>query len=157
MSAYQQVDFATQSRNIAIDQAATSLIETAIILPFLLLMLAGAIDIGRMFRASMIVKAAARTGAAYGIHHPTDVAGMMFAAKIDASTLVSVVPAAQYGCECSDGSNAIADCTSEPSCNMNSVYYVELDTSATYTPILPWPGIPSTIPIKAKVRLRAAR
>ncbi|MEZ2347769.1 TadE/TadG family type IV pilus assembly protein [Terriglobus sp. RCC_193] len=158
MSMYRKVlKFAAQSRNIASNQDATSLIETAIILPFLLLMLAGAMDIGRMFRASMIVKASARMGAAYGIHHPTDVAGMITAAKTDTSTLVSIVPLAQYGCECSDGKNAIASCSSEPSCSMNSVYFVEVDTSASYTPILPWPGIPSSIPIRAEVRLRAAR
>lgn len=138
-------------------QDANSLIETALVLPVLLLMLAGAVDIGRGFRAAMIVNAAARTGAAYGIHYPTDVAGMVLAAKTDTSTLVNVVPSATYGCECSDGSSAIASCSSEPSCPMNSVYYVELDTSATYTPMLPWPGISRTIPLTAKVRLRASR
>ncbi len=142
---------------LAKHQEGNSLIETALVLPVLLLMLVGAVDIGRAFRAAMIVNAAARTGAAYGIHHPTDTAGMVLAAQTDTSTLVTVVPTAKYGCECSDGSSAILSCASEPSCTMNSVYYVEVDTAATYTPMLPWPGIPSTIPLSAKVTLRAAR
>ncbi|SDF83325.1 TadE/TadG family type IV pilus assembly protein [Terriglobus roseus] len=148
-----------QSASLAQRQDGNSLIETALVLPVLLLLLAGAVDIGRGFRAAMIVNAAARTGTAYGIHYPTDVAGMKLAAQTDASTLITVKPVATYGCECSDGTSAIASCSSEPTCSssMNSVYYVELDTSSTYTPLLPWPGISTTIPLTAKVRLRASR
>jgi len=148
-----------RSARFARREDGNSLIETALVLPVLLLLLVGAVDIGRGFRAAMIVNAAARTGAAYGIHYPTDVAGMALAAKTDTSKLVTVTPVATYGCECSDGTSATASCSSEPTCSssMNSVYYVELDTSATYTPILPWPGIPTTIPLTAKVRLRASR
>ncbi|WP_047491801.1 TadE/TadG family type IV pilus assembly protein [Terriglobus sp. TAA 43] len=150
----------SRSATFALRQDGNSLIETALVLPVLLLLLAGAVDIGRAFRAAMIVNAAARTGAAYGIHYPTDTAGMMLAAKTDTSTLVTVTPTATYGCECpGGGTSAIASCASEPSCpsGMNSVYYVELDTTATYTPMLPWPGISRTIPLTAKVRLRASR
>jgi len=154
------VRFIAPAAMLAQHQDANSLIETALVLPVLLLLLAGAVDIGRAFRAAIIVNAAARTGAAYGIHYPTDIAGMVLAAKTDAtntSTFITVVPTAKYGCECSDGSSAIASCASEPSCTMNSVYYVEVDTTAIYTPMLPWPGIPATIPLSAKVTLRAAR
>jgi len=148
---------------LAKHQDGNSLIETALVLPVLLLLLAAAVDIGRAFRAAIIVNAAARTGAAYGIHYPTDTAGMALAAKTDAfntsSFLPVTVPTPNYGCECSDGSSASDHCVSEPSCSssMNSVYYVEVDTVATYTPLLPWPGIPASIPLSAKVRLRAAR
>lgn len=138
-------------------QDANSIIETALVLPVLLLLLAGALDTGRAFRAAMVVNAAARTGAAYGIHYPTDTAGMLLAAKTDTSNLVTVAPTATYGCECSDGSSAIASCASEPSCTMNSVYYVQLKTSATYTPIVPWPGLPATLQLQSTVRLRASR
>lgn len=148
-----------QSASFARRQDGNSLIETALVLPVLLLLLAGAVDIGRGFRAAMIVNSAARTGAAYGIHYPTDIAGMALAAQTDTSTVVTVKPIAMYGCECADGSSAVASCSSEPTCSssMNSVYYVELDTSATYTPMLPWHGISTSIPLTAKVRLRASR
>jgi len=140
-------------------QDGNSLIETALVLPVLLLLLAGAVDIGRSFRAAMVVNAAAQTGAVYGIHSPTDVAGMVVAAKTDTSTFITVTSTATYGCECPGGGvTAIAACSSEPSCDpLNSVYYVEVDTAATYTPMIPWPGIPATIPLTAKVRLRASR
>lgn len=148
-----------RSAMLARRQDGNSIIETALVLPVLLLLLAGAVDIGRAFRAAMIVNAAARTGAAYGIHYPTDTAGMVLAARTDTSTLVTVTPAATYGCECPDGTGPQGSCSSEPSCaaTMNSVYYVEVDTSAIYTPMFPWPGISSSIPLKAKVRLRASR
>jgi Flp pilus assembly protein TadG len=139
-------------------QEGNSLIETALVLPILLLLLVGAVDIGRGFRAAMIVNAAARTGAASGIHHPTDIAGMQVAAKSDSSSIVNVTPVATYGCECADDSSkAVALCSSGPSCSFNSVYYVEVDTSATYTPMLPWLGFSQGIPLKEKVRLRAGR
>lgn len=146
-----------RSAMLARRQDGNSIIETALVLPMLLLLLAGAVDIGRAFRAAMIVNAAARTGAAYGIHNPTDTAGMELAAKTDTSMLVSVTPTATYGCECPDGTSIF--CSSEGSCpsDMNSVYYVEVDTSATYTPMLPWYGFSSSIPLTAKVRLRASR
>lgn len=147
------------SATLASREEGNSIIETALVLPVLLLMLAGAVDIGRAFRASMILNDAAQTGAAYGVHNPTDLAGMAHAANVDTSKLITVVPTATYGCECSDGTHAIASCASEPPCSssINSVYYVELDATATYTPILPWPGVRSTIPLSAKVRLRASR
>lgn len=149
--------FVKRSAAFARRQDGNSLIETAFVLPVLLLLLAGAVDIGRAFRAAMIVNQAASTGAAYGIQNPSDTAGMQLAAKTDTSTLVTVVPAATYGCECPDGTSI--SCSPQASCPslMNSVYYVEVDTTATYTPMLPWPGISSTIPLSAKVRLRASR
>lgn len=151
--------FVARSAPLAWRQDGNSLIETALVLPVLLLLLAGAVDIGRAFRAAMIVNAAAQTGAAYGVQSPTDTAGMKHAAATNTSTLVTVNSTATYGCECSDGSSTQDSCSSEPSCSasMNSVYYVEVDSSATYTPLIPWPGISSTIPLSAKVRLRASR
>lgn len=145
--------------SLATDQGGNSLIETALVLPILLLLLAVAVDVGRAYRASMIVNAAARAGAAYGIHYPTDTAGMVLAAKTNTSTMMIVTPTATYGCECGDGTKPVASCTTEPSCSSstNSVYYVNLKATASYKPIVPWPGIPSSLYLSSTVQLRASR
>jgi Flp pilus assembly protein TadG len=144
-------------RRVVRDSRGSSVVETAIILPVLLLLLAVAVDLGRAFTAAIVTTSAAHAGAIYGSQHPTDVAGMVAAAKLDAGTWVTVLPTAQYGCQCSDGSSAVASCASEPSCPFNSVYYIQLNTSTLYTPLLPYPGLGNGIQLHGKARIRAAR
>jgi Flp pilus assembly protein TadG len=126
-------------------------------MPLLVLLLATAVDLGRGISAAIATTSAAHAGALYGVQHPTDVAGMNAAATLDATSLPSLTPLASFGCECSDGSGAVANCTSTPTCAFNSVYYVELDTSAVYKPMLPYPGLPSSFTLHGKVRMRAAQ
>jgi hypothetical protein len=84
---------------------------------------------------------------------------MQNAAVADAQDVPSFTTSsvtATYGCECSDGSSPVASCASTPSCGtMNVVDYVQVSTSATYTPILPYPGIPSTFTLSGSARMRA--
>jgi Flp pilus assembly protein TadG len=143
--------------DIAWDSRGSSVLETALILPLLLLMLCVAVDLGRAFTAAIATTSAAQAGAMYGIQHPSDVAGMIAAARLDAGTWATVVPTAQFGCQCSDGSSAVAGCVSEPTCAFNSVYYVQLSTTTLYTPVLPYPGLAAGIVLHGKARVRAAR
>jgi hypothetical protein len=81
---------------------------------------------------------------------------MIAAAKLDAKDVSNLAAQASYGCECSDGSSPVASCGTAPSCAVNVVNYVEVDTSATYTPILKYPGIGSSFALSGKGRMRAA-
>lgn len=145
-----------ESDSFAGHQGGNSLVETALVLPVLLLILVAAVDVGRAFRAAMIVTAAARTGAAYGVLNPTDINGMLTAAQSNSSSIVTVTSTATSGCECSNGT-LISCSTSSPSCSDNSVYFVQVNSTASYKPLLTWPGIPATIPLSGQVRLRASR
>lgn len=49
-----------------------NLIEMALLLPVLLLLLAGMVDLGRGFHAYIVITNAAREGARYGSMHPTE-------------------------------------------------------------------------------------
>ncbi len=49
----------------------SNLVEAAIVLPVLLLLLAGVADVGRAFRAYIVLTAAAREGARYGMYFPS--------------------------------------------------------------------------------------
>jgi len=134
-----------------------SLVEFGLMLPFLSLLLMGMIDYGRAFYINVEVSNAAYTGALYGTQNHTDTTGMQNAATGDASDITGMSATATYGCECSDGTNAVASCTSQPACAVNVVNYVQVTTSATYKPMFPWPGIPTSIAMQGSAKLRAGQ
>jgi Flp pilus assembly protein TadG len=133
----------------------SSIIETAMLMPLLLLLLVGAIDFGRAYFVAIEVSSSAEAGALYGTQNSSDTAGMVTAATLDAPEVSNLTTVATYGCECSDGSSVSPSCGSLPVCTYNVVSYVEVDTSATYIPILLYPGIPSSISLTGKARMRA--
>jgi len=61
-----------------------SLVEMAIVLPLLLLILAGAVDLGRAFNNYIIVTNASREGARYASRLPLDSTGILDATKKEA-------------------------------------------------------------------------
>ena len=135
-------------------EAGASLIEFALIFPFLILLLVGAVDFGRGWYVDLEVEAAAEAGALYGVQYPSDTTGMNAAALRDAPDLTSMQSTATYGSECSDGSSATALAASVSGCGANSVAYVEVDTTVTYQPVLAFPGIASLFSLTAKSRMR---
>ena len=138
-----------------------SLIETALSLSLLLVILAAAIDFGRAYYLLVELKSAAHAGAVYGSQYPTDVTGMNTAAASNATDLAnnSFTKTASWGCECDSSQATTAgtnSCTTTPSCTGgNLVYYVTVTTGATYSPLLPWPGIPSTMTLSETVQMRS--
>ena len=139
---------------LVLEQGA-SLVEMGLMLPFLALLLLGLIDFGRAYYINVEVSNAAYTGALYGTQNYSDTTGMQNAATGDAADITGMTAVATYGCECSDGTNAVASCTSQPTCAVNVVNYVQVTTSATYKPMFPWPGIPSSFSLQGTARLRA--
>jgi Flp pilus assembly protein TadG len=132
----------------------SSIIETALLMPLLLLILVAAIDFGRAYFMAIEVSSAAEAGALYGIVNPADTAGMVAAAKFDASDVSPLTAIAVYGCQCSDGSSVVASCSTAPTCTYNVVNFVDVSTSATYSSLLNYPGIPSSIALSGKARMR---
>jgi Flp pilus assembly protein TadG len=136
----------------------TSLIETALVLPFMVLMLVGAFDFGQAYYAAIEVASAAEAGAVYGLSNVTNLAGMRTAAKADAADLTNLTAVATYGCECSDGSAVTASCTSSPkTCAYNVVNYVQVVASSTFTPTVRYPGIPTSFQLSSTARFRAGQ
>src|SRR5713226_5721761 len=58
------------------DSRGQNAVEFALLLPVLMLILFGILDLGRLFFAAIAITNAARDGARYGIEHPTDVSGI---------------------------------------------------------------------------------
>ncbi len=139
------------------NDAGSSVIELALLTPVLLLMLVGVVDMGRAYYAAIEISSAAAAGALYGSQKPTDVIGMQSAALLDAADLAGMVPVATFGCECSDGSSATPACAVSPRCAVNAVRYVEVTTTMIYVPLFPYPGVPASLLLRGKSRMRAGK
>jgi Flp pilus assembly protein TadG len=143
--------------NIASSQAGNSLVEVAFFLPLLFLLLSGVVDFGRGYYLANEVAGAAHAGAVYGSQDITDTTDMITAAKLAAPDVSGLSPTASWGCECSDGTQSSASCTTTPaSCSANVVYYASVTVTATYTPIMPWKGIGSSFTITRSATMRSA-
>ena len=132
-----------------------ALVELALLVPFLLLLFIGAIDFGRAYYVGLQVANAAHAGAEYASYSQSaSTANIRAAAQAAAPDVGLATPTVSYSCECSDGSSVVSssNCSAAPpACGANGtrsgtpVYMAKVTTSATYTPLMPWPGIPSTI------------
>jgi Flp pilus assembly protein TadG len=139
------------------DERGASLVELSLVLPFFLLLLFGALDFGRAYFLAVEVAGAARAAAEYGAQNPTDTAGITKVATGDAPDVPNLsVGTPAYGCECSDGTSYSANCAATPTtCSYNVVYRVRLTVSTTYSPLFPWPNIPSSIPLSSTAVMRS--
>jgi Flp pilus assembly protein TadG len=133
----------------------TSLPELAFVLPVLILFLVTAVDLGRAFYYGMAVSSAAHAAAIYGVQNPTDTAGMIAAATSSAPNVSSLNTNVSYGCECGDGTSAVPNCGTPPTCTNNYVNYVSVNTSATYIPMIIYPGLPKSFTLTGSAFLRS--
>ena len=65
--------------------AGQSLVEFAILLPILMVLFVGVLDLGRMFHAYLTIQNASREGARYGTDYPSNVTGIRAAVKAEAA------------------------------------------------------------------------
>ncbi len=141
------------------DERGASMVELAALLPLFLLLLFGAIDLARAYYLSIEVAGAAHAAAAYGAQNPTDITGMKNVANADAPgvTLTFANSTPSYGCECSDGTGFSASCATQPTCSTTTlVYRVNVTVTATYTPLFPWPKVPSSFSFYSTASMRSA-
>ena len=138
------------------DEQGASLVELAFVLPLFPLLLFGAIDFGRAFYVSVEIVGAAQAAVAYGSQNPTDITGMQTAAQDDAPNVPSLsVGTPTSGCECLDGSHYGAVCPTTATCGgNNTVQRVNVTVTGTYSPLIPWPGVPSTMRLSSSAAMR---
>lgn len=139
------------------DTMGGSLVELALLVPLLMLMLAGAVDLGRAYYLAMEITGAAESAATYGIQNPTDTAGIQSAAQVDAPEVPNLtVGTPQYGCECSDGSSYSENCSIAPTCANNLVYTMKVNVSTNYSLLLPWPSLSPSFSISRSAEMRSS-
>lgn len=144
--------------NLLRDEKGGSLIELAFVLPLFPLLLFGAIDFGRAFYLSVEIAGAAQAAAAYGAQNPTDITGMQNAASYDAPNVPNLsVGTPTSGCECYDGTSYSSTCAGVTTCASNyKVIRVNVKVTGTYSPLIPWPGVPPAQSFSSAASMRSA-
>lgn len=139
-------------------ESGAALIELAFLTPLFLVLLLGAFDFGRAFYLEMGLASGAQAGALFGSQYPTDTTGISTVTSSNVpggSDLTVNSPTVAYGCECADGTNYSASCASKPSCSGSTeVCRVDVTVTGTYTPLFPWPGLPSSMTFTSKASMR---
>lgn len=144
------------------NKVGVAIIEFTIMLPLLVLMLIPMVDFGRLAYFAIEVSSAARAGVQYGAQSTTTAANTALirqAAQQDATDLpvtLTVIPTYPYNCQCSDGSTPAA-CTASACSGSSLIQYVKVNTSATVTTLLPYPGLPASFSLSGQAIMRVAQ
>ena len=138
----------------------SSFVELALLMPLFSLLVLSSVDFARALYLEIEIAGAARAGAIYGSQNPTDKTGMKTTAQDDAPDVPNVTVATPtYACECAIGPSSTysANCTTSPTCTGNNkVYVVTVTVTGTYTPLFPWPGIPSSMSFSSSASMRSS-
>jgi Flp pilus assembly protein TadG len=132
----------------------TSLIEFAIIAPVLLLLVMGVIEVGRYMYFGIVAAHAAESGVKYGaqnLNTAQDAGGMEAAALLDGQNLPQWTITAKYLCSV-NGAASTTCSTGEPPAG--TIYYVQVKVAGTFTPLMHYPGIPSSVPVSHTTLMR---
>ena len=145
-----------------------SMIEFALMLPFLMLLSIGIVEIGRAAYISIVVTNGATAGVEYGaqdVSTASDYMSMQQSAANDVANNTiggTMTAVATWGCYCDTGSGTSCtyvsggqDCNSttggscscatiQASCTGQIVECVQVDTHVDFTPLFNWPGLPTT-------------
>jgi Flp pilus assembly protein TadG len=136
-----------------------SLVELALILPLLLLLLVGIIEIGRFSYYSILVANAARAGAQYGAQSlitAADVAGIRAAAHNDGLPSLAVTPRQLCGCT---GATLGACSTIAPTCVLpdHPLVYVQVTATHRFPSLFNYPGLPASLRLTSTEKMRVAQ
>ncbi len=151
-----------------------ALVEFAVVLPLLLALALGVIEMGRYAYIGILVGNAARAGAAYGSEHlanaSTDPA---VKAKVQAAAVNDFQNNGQTGlnvasnatCGCDSGgtiaSDTVGNCDpggTPPTCPTGAhwVVTIHVTASGTFTSLFGYPGIPASINVSRTASMRVA-
>jgi Flp pilus assembly protein TadG len=131
-----------------------ALVETALTLPLLVTMIAGAAEFSRVAYASLEVVSAAKAGVSYGAQTggtATDLTGITYAAQNDAANVTSLIvksATSTYACSTSSDDPQGGANTGCPLSHMQQTLTVV--TEATIDPIIHLPGLPTTYTLKGQ-------
>ena len=136
-------------------ESGSALLELSLVLPMVLFIFLGIVDIGLAISESMTVEDAARAGAEYGalIGNETNITGMQNAASVAANGLPGFQATATSWCSCSPNGSVVS-CSSTCSGSTNPLQYVQVQTGATVNAIYGYPGLPASFALTGFAALR---
>lgn len=142
-------------RSLSSDRAGGAAVEFALLLPMLVLLLAGLIDISRLVLEKLQVRAAAQAGADYAQRRGWDAAAISAAVTAASPLAASANPAPQVATACITA-GALAPTTAAACPNgLPPARFLTVSAQAPFRPIAPWPGVqtPAGVTAQAVVRL----
>jgi Flp pilus assembly protein TadG len=154
-SFFRNKDMMPQSHSCAKWPRGQAAVELAFSVPLLIVLLLVVVETGRICLVAIALSSAARAGVQYGAQNLTtvsDSSGMQNAAKADAPNLTAMTATGSHYCQCSNGS--ASTCLSTDCASSHRLTYVEVNTSATYTPLVNWPGVPTTTTLTSEAIMR---
>lgn len=139
-----------------------SLVEMSVLVPMLLLILLGAIELGRYAYSGILLANAARAGAGYGSQSQftaADLPGITAAVCNDfqGASTCGLTVSKSYLCQC-DSAGTIGssiDCTSGTcSAGQREVVSLEVTVTGTFDSLFKYPGIPQSITVTKTAIMR---
>ena len=137
----------------------TSMIEFAIAAPVFTLLLVGIMEIGQYAYFAILATHAARAGVQYAAQNlqtaadaSTGGSGTKSAALQDAQNLAQWSVHSAIVCSVS-GQLTSCPANNTTSVSPNLVYYVQVQVSGTFTPLMKYPGLPTSVPITASATM----
>lgn len=128
--------------------AGQALVETALVMPLMVLLLLGAGELARVAYAAIEVANAAKAAVQYGTQNPAtmgDSPGMLLAAQNDAYNLSGIALAsASITTVCSDGSTYDSGTNQCSGAGAHVEDILTVTTSVSFDPLIYIPGLPKT-------------
>jgi Flp pilus assembly protein TadG len=147
-------------RGMLSEDRAQTLIELALVIPMMLLLLLGIIEIGRYAELSVVVANAARAGVQYGAQNlatAANTAGIQSAALNDGQNAPGLsVTSVNILCGCS-GSTPGSACPVSCSSPNHPLVYVQVNTEGNFNALFNYPGIPSPLVVNGSAEMRVAQ
>jgi Flp pilus assembly protein TadG len=132
-----------------------AVVEFSIAAPVLAVIFVPLIDIGMAVYQKMQVQDAAQAGAQYAMAHGWNSSSIQTAVTSATGLSVSASPAPSKSCGCPDGSSvSAATCGSTCSDGQTAGTYVTVGAQVTYTPLIPYPGMGSSVTLSAQTTAR---
>jgi hypothetical protein len=139
-------------KRLARDRSGNTLVELAVVSPFIVAITLGVIDFGRGAQTSMSLRSAARVGAEY-VSRTGDLdkvpAIVADAANLDTATLV-VTP--NMFCECDGGAGAT--CGSYCPDGTIARRFISITAAQTFSTLVPYPMVPNPMHLSGRAILR---
>lgn len=140
------------------EESGSALVELAFLMPMLLLVLVGAAEFGRLAYLETQLTDAAYAGVAYasGSHGTASSLGNISAVAASAhASLAQLTTASSLSCTCSDGTSTTC-ATAALLCVSPAriIEFVQVNTSATVTPIFNYPGVSSNWVLHGQATMR---
>jgi len=143
--------FSKTLERLARSERGTAFVEFAVVAPFLVLLLVGLVDFSRYMYDGLLAANAARAAVQYGAQNTitaADSTGIINAASTDSGGLAGLSATPNIFCE----ANGVATSCS----TAGAVYYVQVVTSGTFTPLVKYPGLPANVTVSARAVMRVA-